>query len=150
MPKSAPVDAKIGEALRRRCYPNTGLHPKQLAHVCGVSLSTFLRWWRGESRITGQALGNLMVFFAQQRDWAFVNEVTGLDVTTRTLDARLEQLDRDLAELRSDLKGNGDAGLARTRDAEVVDLAGRDRGPEGQAVARQEKALALSRTGAGE
>ena len=43
------------------------------------------------------------------------------------------------AELRSDLKGSGDAGLARAREAVVLDRAGRVRGEAGEGAARQEK-----------
>lgn len=140
MPKSASVDAKFGEAIRRRTYPNTSLHPKQLAHVAGTSLSTFMRWCRGESRVTGHGLGCLCVFFAQHGDWGFIKEVIGLDVSARALDARLEKLDRELAELRSDLKGNSDAGLARTHAATVLDVGGRVRRPAGQIGAKQAEA----------
>ena len=139
MPKSANVDAKFGEAIRRRTYPNTALHPKQLAHIAGTSLSTFMRWCRGESRVTGHGLGCLCLFFAQHGDWGFIKETIGLDISARALDARLEKLDRELAELRSDLKGSGDAGLARAREAVVLDRAGRVRGEAGEGAARQEK-----------
>lgn len=129
--------ARFVEAIRRRTYPNTGLHPKTLAHIAGRSVDTFSRWCRGEGEPAGASLGALAGFFAQQGDWGFVGEVMGLDLVKRAaaVDARLEKLDRELAELRADLKGSSDAAnQVRARDAGSVGVAGRVRDGAGQSL----------------
>jgi hypothetical protein len=71
---------RFAEATRRRMAPNTVLQPKQLAHACGVSVHTFMRWYRGECRMPMEALGNLARFFASVGDVSFIAEVYGEDI----------------------------------------------------------------------
>jgi transcriptional regulator with XRE-family HTH domain len=80
MAKSGWIYSNFEKAIRRRVYPNTGLHPEQLAHIAGCSMSTFMRYWRGESRIPAEALGNLARFFSRSGDVGFIAEVYGEDI----------------------------------------------------------------------
>ena len=80
MSKSGDLFSKFGEAVRRRMYPNTHIHPKQMANIAGVSLNTFMRWYRGESRIPLDATYNLAHFFARTGDAMFLAEVCGPEV----------------------------------------------------------------------
>lgn len=88
---------RFAEAVRRRVYPHTGIHPKQLAHVAGVSIDTFLRWWRGESRVPGEAIDALVTFFDGAGDAAFLHEVFGREAAA--LSAEIDAMKRRLFEL---------------------------------------------------
>lgn len=65
------------EALRRRLFPNAPIHLKQIAGAIGRSENTVTRWWRGETRITGDDLCRVARFFADRGDTAFLHEVFG-------------------------------------------------------------------------
>jgi transcriptional regulator with XRE-family HTH domain len=80
MTNSVDLASRFGEAIRRRMYPNTGLHPKQLAHIAGCTPNTFDRWLRGENRLPAEPLGNIARFFARSGDVSFLAEVYGEDI----------------------------------------------------------------------
>lgn len=63
------------EAIRRRIYPNTALHLKQLAGEIGRSESSVTRWWRGETRILAEDLERIAVYFSQRGDRNFAREI---------------------------------------------------------------------------
>ena len=67
--------ARLSESLRRRLYPNTGLHPKQLAGALGKSTDTVFHWLRGENTAEGESIDGLINFFVSQGDHGFVVEV---------------------------------------------------------------------------
>lgn len=104
--KSAASDRKFGkrftEAVRRRTYPNSALHPKQLAHAAGCSVDSFLRWLRGESRVPGEAIDRLVAFFEGAGDRTFLAELfsqerIALDLELADLKRRLARLEQDVA-----------------------------------------------------
>lgn len=66
---------RLAESLRRRVYPNTGLHPKQLAHAVGKSVDTVFHWLRGENTAEGDSIDSLIDFFTKQGDASFVVEI---------------------------------------------------------------------------
>ncbi len=68
---------RFADAIRRRLAPNTGLHAKQLAGAIGVSDDTLVRWSRGQTRITAEALGALAEFFRKRGDQRFLTEIYG-------------------------------------------------------------------------
>jgi hypothetical protein len=96
----------FAEALRRRLHPNSGIHPKQAAHIAGVSVDTFMRYWRGESRIPAEAVGNLARFFAGGGDVAFLAEVYGDDVVCPRFDAAVLRVKQQITALQEEF---GDA-----------------------------------------
>jgi transcriptional regulator with XRE-family HTH domain len=69
--------ARLREALRRRLYPNAPLHLKEIAGAIGRSENTVTRWWRGETRLRGEDLYQLALFFRRRGDAAFLTEVFG-------------------------------------------------------------------------
>ncbi|HYF40905.1 MAG TPA: hypothetical protein VEA35_00530 [Ramlibacter sp.] len=140
--KSAASDGKFGkrfaEAIRQRTFPNTVLQPKQLAHVAGYSVDTFMRWCRGESRVPADALANLAVFFAERGDWAFTAEMLGVDLMARAikLDDELNDLKARIAGLE---QGVGDAATidrARGDDARLAAARSGAADRQGRVVAR--------------
>ncbi|HUK61160.1 MAG TPA: hypothetical protein VLV50_18160 [Stellaceae bacterium] len=68
---------RFSEALRKRLYPNTNLHLKEIALAVGRAENTVARWWRGETRILGEDLGNLARFFHRRGDTKFLSELFG-------------------------------------------------------------------------
>lgn len=66
---------RLAESLRHRLYPNTGLHPKQLAGALGKSTDTVFHWLRGENTAEGESIDSLINFFVSQGDHGFVTEV---------------------------------------------------------------------------
>lgn len=91
---------RLGDALRRRLYPNERLHVMQLAGAIGYSGDTLTRWWRGDTRISGEAVGAIHEFFKSRGDGGFLDEVYGI---ARRAEAALGQdrLSRELAELKA-------------------------------------------------
>jgi transcriptional regulator with XRE-family HTH domain len=69
--------SKFQEALRRRLFPNASLHLKQIAGAIARSENTVTRWWRGETRVTGDDLYRVAQFFAHRGDIGFLQEVFG-------------------------------------------------------------------------
>jgi transcriptional regulator with XRE-family HTH domain len=69
--------SRFQEALRRRLFPNAPLHLKQIAGAIGRSENSVTRWWRGETRITGDDLYRIARFLAERGDFAFLQEVFG-------------------------------------------------------------------------
>jgi transcriptional regulator with XRE-family HTH domain len=67
--------SKFQEALRRRLFPNSSLHLKQIAGAVARSENTVTRWWRGETRVTGDDLYRVAQFFADRGDIGFLQEV---------------------------------------------------------------------------
>jgi len=63
------------EAIRRRIYPNTSLHLKQLAGEIGRSESSVTRWWRGDTRILAEDLERIALYFSARGDQSFVREI---------------------------------------------------------------------------
>jgi transcriptional regulator with XRE-family HTH domain len=68
---------RFADAIRRRLAPNTRLHLKQLAGAIKVSDDTLVRWSRGQTRITAEALGTLAEFFRKRGDQSFLAEIYG-------------------------------------------------------------------------
>jgi transcriptional regulator with XRE-family HTH domain len=66
---------RFREALRRRLYPQAGLHLKQVAAAIGRAENTVARWWRGETRILADDLYGLAAFFASRGDRDFLPEI---------------------------------------------------------------------------
>lgn len=138
---------RLESALRCRLFPHTGLHVPQLAGAIGYSGDTVTRWWRGDTRISGEAVGALHEFFASRGDGGFLDEVYGI---ARRAEAALGQdrLSRELAELKARM-----ARLEATTDGLVapipsVALSARDRVADraGRAAGRPEAAGAVART----
>ncbi len=87
------------EALRRRLFPNTPVHLKQIAGAIGRSENTVTRWWRGETRIAGEDLCRIAQFFADRGDNGFLNEIFGR-VFSRA-ESRLDDEERILSLIRA-------------------------------------------------
>jgi len=68
---------RLVEALRRRLYPNTAVHLKQLAGAIGRAENTVARWWHGEHNITARDLHNIAEFLAKRGDRQFLLDVFG-------------------------------------------------------------------------
>jgi transcriptional regulator with XRE-family HTH domain len=68
---------RFSEALRRRLYPRTGVHLKQIAGAIQRSETTISRWWQGESGISGHDLMRIAQFFSQRGDDEFIAEIFG-------------------------------------------------------------------------
>lgn len=89
---------RFGTALRRRLYPRTALHLKQIAGALGRSETTIARWWQGESGIGGHDLMRLAQFFAQRGDNEFLTEIfdrlVGGSGTSRETERRVLDLVR--------------------------------------------------------
>lgn len=66
---------RLAESLRKRMYPNTGLHPKQLAHALQKSVDTIFHWMRAENTAEGDSIDGLIGFFTSQGDANFVVEI---------------------------------------------------------------------------
>ena len=69
--------SRFQEALRRRLFPNAPLHLKQIAGAIGRSENTVTRWWRGETRVTGEDLYRIAHFLAGRGDGGFLEEIFG-------------------------------------------------------------------------
>jgi transcriptional regulator with XRE-family HTH domain len=67
--------ARLREALRKRLYPNSPLHLKEVAGGIGRSKNTVTRWWRGESRITAYDLHRIAQYLERRGDHGFLEEV---------------------------------------------------------------------------
>lgn len=109
-PASRNFAARFSEAIRARTYPNTSLHPKQLAGITGYSSDSFMRWWRGEARIPAEAIDSLVTFFEGQGDRAFLYELFGKK--QEALNAKANELRLRLEHLQSRIHGNGDTPTA--------------------------------------
>lgn len=84
VPNSKNGQAEVGdfqsrfrEALRRRLYPNSALHLKEIAAAIGRSENTVARWWRGATKIAGEDLYRLTELFVRRGDRRFLAEVFG-------------------------------------------------------------------------
>jgi transcriptional regulator with XRE-family HTH domain len=82
--------ARIGAALRKRMFPNTGLRKTDVAAALGLSTATIDNWLSSYSQPDGYLLTQLIHFF----DVGFANEVFGND---RIVVARLDDMRRFLA-----------------------------------------------------
>ncbi|HUZ71463.1 MAG TPA: helix-turn-helix transcriptional regulator [Stellaceae bacterium] len=69
--------SRFRDALRRRLYPNTSLHLKQLSRLVGRSENTVSRWWRGETHISAEDFYALAELFCAHGDASFLNEIFG-------------------------------------------------------------------------
>src|SRR5215469_13506173 len=67
--------SRFQEALRRRLFPNTPLHLKQIAGAIGRSENTVTRWWRGETRIAGDDLFRIARYLVSRGDATFLNDI---------------------------------------------------------------------------
>jgi transcriptional regulator with XRE-family HTH domain len=65
------------DALRRRLYPHTSLHLKEIANAVGRSENTVTRWWRGETRVMGEDLYAIARFLLRRGDRSFLAEIFG-------------------------------------------------------------------------
>jgi len=68
-------EARFREALRKRLYPQTPLHLKQIARAIGRSENTVARWWRGETRILAIDLYRLAQFLVGRGDREFLQDI---------------------------------------------------------------------------
>ncbi|HVA14121.1 MAG TPA: hypothetical protein VNF99_12780 [Stellaceae bacterium] len=73
----ADFQAGFQEALRRRLYPHTSLHLKEIARAIGRSENTVARWWRGETRVLAEDLYSIARFLVRRGDRSFLTEVFG-------------------------------------------------------------------------
>lgn len=116
---------RFRDAITRRAYPNTAMHLKQFSGIAGYSRDSFMRWWRGEARIPGDAVDALVTYFEGAGDRAFLHEVFGQRAAA--MDAELDALKRRIAEMELELKGSGHAAVddrLRPVAARDVDAAG--------------------------
>jgi len=67
--------ARWVEALRRRLRPHTTLEVKQFAAAIGVRYETALRWMRGESGPSGEAVAAAVRFFDGRGDFIFRDDL---------------------------------------------------------------------------
>ena len=86
----------LAAAIRRRLYPVTALHRKQLCDALRVSAGSLDNWLSGNNAPSGETVVALMKFF----DPAFALEISG-GVVVKLEDARTAQLRRlrDAADL---------------------------------------------------
>jgi len=105
--------ARLKEALRKRLYPNSPLHLKEIAGGIGRSKNTVTRWWRGESRITADDLSRIAEYLERRGDRGFLEEVFR-DFGAGKPVGNLEEMARTL--VRSVLADAVEVGLA-ARDA---------------------------------
>lgn len=89
---------RIATALRRRMYPNTNLHPKQLRHSIGVSENTLNNWLGAHHDMRGPHLMALIRFF----DSSFAQEISEGHVTKIT-DNRAAIAIRKMADAQREL-----------------------------------------------
>lgn len=82
---SGDFEARFREALRRRLYPHSPLHLKQIARGIGRSENTVTRWWRGETRILADDLYRLAEFLVGRGDREFLREIFADLVPTAAL-----------------------------------------------------------------
>lgn len=54
---------RVMDALRRRLYPNTSLHEKQLAGAIGVTSRTVRNWVDGSTGLSSEHFGKLFAIF---------------------------------------------------------------------------------------
>lgn len=76
---SPTLRARLSAALQRRVYPSTALHMKQIEVADPESI---MRWLRGEGSPSAQNLSDLIRFFWDRGDRAFMGEVLNLDMST--------------------------------------------------------------------
>lgn len=100
---SLPSDPKtfreqLADALRRRLYPNSNLHPKQLRHSLGVSENTLNNWLSGHNEPRGGHVMALIRFF----DSSFAQEISQGHVTKIT-DRRAMVAIQKMAEAQREL-----------------------------------------------
>lgn len=154
----APVNSaarnRLADAIRRRVFPNTRLHLPQLAGAIGCPDNTFGRWYRGESKMSLDALDALQNFFSSRGDWGFIAEVFGIAETLERQIAERHEIarqdathDNEMAELRErlarlearfaqlDEAPGAVAALASGSIPPTLDVAGRQGGGAGPAVA---------------
>lgn len=74
---AADFQSCFQDALRRRLYPHTSLHLKEIAGAIGRSENTVNRWWRGETRVLGEDLYSIARFLLRRGDRSFLAEVFG-------------------------------------------------------------------------
>lgn len=96
----------LQRALKRRLYPNSNLHRKQLCHVLQISGNTLDNWLSGNNEPRGSHIMALIRFF----DPAFAQEISGGHITKltdkRTLDA-VKEMVRAHQALNAALNGIG-------------------------------------------
>ncbi len=83
------------EAVRKRVYPNTGLHVSQLAYAIGCSDETLKNLLRKQHALSSHYVAGLIDFFARHNDHNFIcelypNAVTPLVQKRREADRALE------------------------------------------------------------
>lgn len=54
---------RVMDALRHRLYPNTSMHPKQLAGYLGVTPRTIANWMDGSTGLSSEHFGKLFALF---------------------------------------------------------------------------------------
>lgn len=78
------VEERLAAALRRRLYPNSNLHIKQLSHAIQVSEQAISSWLSGLKMPRGDHLLRLISFF----DAGFANEIVDDCVVYKLQDAK--------------------------------------------------------------
>lgn len=95
----ADFSKTFGEAVRRRTYPNTGLHLAQLAGAIGCHVETLKNAVRGQHNISSHLLAGCIDFFARSDDHTFLQELFPSAVTP--LIQRAKRGERALAFVES-------------------------------------------------
>ncbi len=98
---------RVMDALRRRLYPNSAVHPKQLAHLLGVTPRTVKNWVDGASGLSSEDFGRLFAIFGAPF-WAEVYGDIGVAMLARFEQRKRAELQRLESEERilSRLAGN--------------------------------------------
>jgi transcriptional regulator with XRE-family HTH domain len=107
---------RFRDALRRRLYPQAGLHLKQVAAAIGRAENTVARWWRGETRILAEDVYSLAAFFASRGDRDFLPEIFVEFLPAASASLSDDMASSVLALIRSALT-NPDRGVAGNREA---------------------------------
>jgi len=77
---------RFEEALRRRLFPNTSLHLKEIAGAIGRSENTVARWWRGETHIAADDLYNIAQFLIRRGDDSFLRDIFAMMIGKKEAD----------------------------------------------------------------
>lgn len=89
---------RFREALERRLYPKTNIHPDQFAYALGMDGRSIRNWLRGDNQPSGFAVYQVIQFFASQGDMTILRDIYG-DVVTPMVQ-RNEKGDRALKLLK--------------------------------------------------
>lgn len=71
----ADFQDRLCEAVRKRLFPNTGLHVSQLAYAIGCSDETLKNLLRKQHALSSHYVAGLIDFFARHSDHQFICEL---------------------------------------------------------------------------